>query len=133
MRLILLAAGLIGLYAIPLIIFGDRFDGAGLLEILQSDSPWAALLGVAAISADLVIPFPAHAIMTGFGMSQGWFVGGLLGAAGTFGAGVLVYWQCRLLGQRVVTFIAGNDNAVRRRASLNAMACGRLQCPAGSP
>lgn len=116
MRVLIAVAGLIGLSAIPLLILGDRFDSDEVLMFFQSNSPWAALSGVLAISLDLVIPFPAQAIMTNFGMTQGWFVGGLLGSVGTFSAGLLAYWLCRLLGQRALTLIAGDKDTARLTA-----------------
>jgi uncharacterized membrane protein YdjX (TVP38/TMEM64 family) len=116
MRLLLLLGGLVGLSAIPFMVFGERFEAGDFLAFIQSDSPWAAVLGVAAMAADLVIPFPAQAIMTNFGMSWGWFMGGLLGSAGTFTAGFLAYWLCRLLGQRAVNFIAGEEDAARLKS-----------------
>lgn len=113
MRILLIIVGLIALSAIPFLFFGDRFDTGAILEFFQSGSPLSLLLGVVAISVDLVIPFPAHAIMTGFGMTQGWFIGGLLGAIGTFSAGFLAYWLCRIIGQRAVKVIAGDGDIAR--------------------
>lgn len=113
MRILILLVGLIGLSAIPFLVFGDQFDTGAILDFIRSDSPWAALLGITAMAVDLVIPFPAHAIMTNFGLTQGWFIGGLLGSVGTFSAGLLAYWLCRLVGQRAVVFIAGDGDAVR--------------------
>jgi uncharacterized membrane protein YdjX (TVP38/TMEM64 family) len=119
MRLFMLVACLIALSAIPALIFGNQIDTGAVLEFFRSESLWISLLGVAAISVDLVVPFPAHAIMTSFGMTQGWFVGGLLGSAGTFTAGILAYWLCRLLGQRAVSFIAGDGNVARLASFFN--------------
>ena len=119
MRVLMLVACLIAISAIPVLIFGDRIDTGAVLDFFKSDSRWVPLLGVAAISVDLVIPFPAHAIMTGFGMTQGWFIGGLLGSAGTFVAGIIAYWLCRLLGQRAVSFIAGDGNVARLASFFN--------------
>ncbi len=116
MRILLLLAALVALLALPVLIFGDRFATDTLLDFIRSDSPWTALLGILAICADLVIPMPAHAIMTSFGMTRGWFAGGLLGATGTFSAGVLAYWLCRMLGQRAVIYIAGQASAARLHA-----------------
>ena len=100
------------------------------MAFLRSQRIWAALIGIGAISADLVVPVPAQAIMAALGLIYGALLGGLLATAGTFLAGFIAYWLCRLLGRRAALFIAGQRDMDRIHAffdryGLWAIACSR--------
>src|SRR5699024_3198499 len=113
MRILLLLLAVGALFAVPALLFEGWIDAERVLSLFQSQSPWVAMFGIAAICADLFIPFPAQAIMTLFGENYGWFIGGLLATAGTFCAGLLAFELCRLMGQKMVVIIAGKRGLAR--------------------
>lgn len=120
MRIILIVIFIVTIFAIPVVIFGDRIEDylnfERIIFLLKEHGSLAAVAGIAAISADLFIPTPAHAIMTGFGLVHGWFVGGVLASAGTFLAGTIAYWLSRVMGQRAARFIAGEEDMEKLHA-----------------
>lgn len=117
MRILGLMLAIVALFAIPFLIFGERIEEylvpARIIDILRAHGVLAAIAGIAAISADLVIPTPAQAIMTAFGLVHGWLIGGLLATTGTFLAGTIAYWLSRLFGRRAAAYIAGERDMAR--------------------
>jgi uncharacterized membrane protein YdjX (TVP38/TMEM64 family) len=117
MRILIIIGLIVAFLAIPAFLVGDRFDelldAERVTALLRQHGALAALAGIVAISADLFVPMPAHAIMTSFGIVHGWLLGGLLASAGTFLAGMIAYWLCRLLGPKVAVAIAGQRDMDR--------------------
>ncbi len=114
MRLFLMILGLAVLFAAPLLVFGDRFDaalsGEQAAARLREFGAWAAAAGVGLIVADLVLPIPATAVMTAFGVVYGALMGGLLASAGSFCAGSIAYGASRRWGRRAALRLVGHDD-----------------------
>jgi uncharacterized membrane protein YdjX (TVP38/TMEM64 family) len=114
MRLALLFFAVVLLMIVPVLIFGDEIDdyfsGEEGLRRLQDYGDCAWLVGIGLLVADLLLPVPSTAIITGLGMLYGPWLGGIIGSAGSLLAGLVAYGGCRLLGQRFVRFLLGTTN-----------------------
>lgn len=120
MRLFLIVLALAALFALPLAIFGDRFDsaleGPAAVSWLKSyGMEWAWAVAIGLIVADLVLPVPATAVMAALGILYGPVTGGLLGAGGSMLAGAGAYSLARLLGRRGALLLVGARDLVRAR------------------
>jgi len=111
LRTALLVLVILGVLAIPIFLFGERFedmlDGQRALAFVRAQGPWGAIVAIALIMADLVVPLPAPAIMAALGLIYGPVLGGLYASAGSFCAALLGYGLCRLIGPRAAAWIAG--------------------------
>jgi len=120
MRLLLIFIGLALLFAIPLAVFGERFDRAfaqqGGAEWLRGFGTWAWAVGIGLLVADLVLPIPATPVMSALGIIYGPVVGGLIGGAGSVLSGSIAYGLTRLLGRRAAVFLAGERDLQRAEA-----------------
>jgi len=120
MRLFALFAALLLLFAIPLLIFGDRFDlslsGASGVDKLRAYGPAAGLMGMGLLVADLVLPIPSTPLMAVLGLIYGPWIGGLYGSAGIFAAGALAYSLTRSLGPRAARVLVGERDLQRAQA-----------------
>ncbi len=98
---------------LPFVVWGADFETALSPERLAASfrdaRAWAWLAGMGLLVADLFLPVPGTAVMSALGLVYGWFLGGLLSAAGSVGAGMLAYGLCRKLGRRTAQWIAGKD------------------------
>lgn len=116
-RLVLLVLLILLVLAVPIMLFGDRFemmfDGERALAFVRAQGPWGGVVGIGMIMADLFIPLPAPAIMAALGMIYGWMVGGLLASIGSFAAAALGYLLCRLIGPRAAGWVAGPEQVER--------------------
>lgn len=114
MRLYLLIFAFVLAMLIPVFIFDEEIDeqfgGENGLALLQTFGAWAWLVGIGLIVSDLVIPMPSTAVIAGLGMLYGPWLGGLIGGIGSILAGVVGYFGCRMLGQRVVNVLVGEAN-----------------------
>src|SRR5687767_11256169 len=119
MRLFLVIIGLVMLMLVPVVIFDDEIDeyfgGEEGLQRLQGFGDWAWLVGIGLIVADLVLPVPSTAVISGLGMIYGPWLGGLLGGIGSTLAGLVAYGGCRLLGKPFVHFLVGEASLDKLR------------------
>ncbi|GMU24659.1 MAG: hypothetical protein AMXMBFR13_47320 [Phycisphaerae bacterium] len=119
MRLLYLCVALAVLFALPLLIFQDRFDAAiesvGGAAWLRGYGSWAWAAAIGLQVADLVLPVPATVIMAGLGVVYGPVLGGLIGAAGSMLAGALAYGAARLLGRPAARFLVGERDLEQAR------------------
>ncbi|HEY0938600.1 MAG TPA: VTT domain-containing protein [Steroidobacter sp.] len=110
-RLALLVLTVLGVLAVPAIVFGERFeealDGAKALEFVRAQGAWSGVVGVGLIVADLVIPLPSPAIMAALGLIYGPLLGGVVASLGSFLAALVGYTLCRLIGPRAASWITG--------------------------
>lgn len=117
MRLYVVSFAIVALMVLPVFIFGDQIDayfsGEEGLERLRAFGPWAWMVGIGLLVADLLLPVPATAIITALGMLYGPWLGGLIGSTGSLLAGVVAYGGCRMLGQRFLDFLVGRANLDR--------------------
>src|SRR5688572_4948220 len=124
MRLLVVFLGLAALVLISFFIWGDSlmeiFSQAGTIAWLEGTGKWAWLLAVVLLMGDLLLPLPATLIMAAIGYIYGPIAGGLISAGGSFLAGSLGYWLCRLLGERTARRVLGEkDYALGKKLSGN--------------
>src|SRR5690242_2060464 len=98
MRLIWLTLALALAVIVPFLIWGGRFEQwltlEGTVATIRSWGPFGWLGVIALLVGDLFLPIPATPVMSAAGYLYGWFVGGLLSAAGSFLAGTVAYLLC---------------------------------------
>lgn len=88
--------------------FGRMFTGDALQTWLASyGREWGWLVAVLLLVADLVLPLPGTAVMSGLGYVYGAWWGGLAAAAGSFLSGALAYGLCRKFGGRMAVRLMG--------------------------
>jgi uncharacterized membrane protein YdjX (TVP38/TMEM64 family) len=68
---------------------------------------WAAAIGL--LVGDLFLPIPASAVVATVGVIYGTFWGGVIGAVGSFLAGLVAYALARLAGRRAGRFLASEQ------------------------
>ncbi len=114
MRLVLTFLAIALLITIPFLIWGDWFErmftGDALQQWLASyGKPWGWLAGMLLLTADLVLPVPGTAVMSGLGYVYGAAAGGLVSAAGSFLSGALAYGLCRKCGEPMARRLMGGQ------------------------
>lgn len=117
MRLFLLFLGLAALVLIPFFIWGDdlmsAFSEAGAIAWLNQFGNWAWAVGILLLMGDLLLPLPATVIMAALGYTYGFLWGGLISAIGSFVAGSLGYWLCRMFGKKTALKLLGEKDFER--------------------
>ena len=68
---------------------------------------WAVAIGL--LVGDLFLPIPASAVVATVGVIYGTFWGGVIGATGSFLAGLVAYALARLAGRRASRFLANEQ------------------------
>ena len=92
---------------------GAFFLWGGFFENLLTGEPGASpgprdwLFVVGLLTLDVFLPIPATAVLASLGMAYGPWLGGAIGALGTFCAGATGYVLCRLLNERAARFLIG--------------------------
>ncbi len=98
----------------PFLVWGDGIEHAltalSATEWTERFGGWAWLIGVLLLTADLVLPIPATAVMTALGVLYGPLLGGLLAAGGSFLAGGIGYLACRTFGRPAAVKILGEED-----------------------
>src|SRR4030095_13419058 len=111
MRLVWFTLGLALAVIIPFSIWGGRFEQwltlEGTVVTVRSWGAWGWVGVIGLLVGDLFLPIPATPVMSAAGYLYGWFVGGLIAAAGSFLAGTTAYLLCRSLGHRAAERIVG--------------------------
>src|SRR5687768_11267723 len=109
-RIALLILAIVAVLSVPYMIWGERvvdfWDAANILAYIRAQGPWAAVVGVGLICADLFVPMPGPAIMAALGLIYGVLPGGLISTFAAFLVGLLGYTLCRALGPRAAAWIA---------------------------
>jgi uncharacterized membrane protein YdjX (TVP38/TMEM64 family) len=117
MRLLTLFLVLAAVVLITFFIWGDSFmtifSERGAIQWLTNYGAWAWATGIVLLISDLFLPLPATLIMSAIGYIYGTVVGGLINTAGSFLAGALGYWLCRLVGGKVARRILGEKDFER--------------------
>lgn len=120
MRLLWLALAFAALLAVPFVCFGERFEswfiGDAAVRTLRDCGSWAWAAIIGLLMADLVLPLPGTALISAGGYVYGSFLGGLLGAAGSFFSGMIAYLLCRRFGRGVAARLAGAADLARGEA-----------------
>lgn len=120
MRLAAVFLALAVLVLIPFLIWGDWFErmfsGDALQQWLASQGlEWGWLLAILLLAADLFLPVPGTAVMSGLGFVYGTLWGGAIAAAGSFLAGALAYGLCRRFGEGMAVRLMGAAGYERGR------------------
>ena len=114
MRLLFLFLGLAILVLLSFFIWGDRlmeiFSQEGSIAWLAQYGNWAWAIAIVLLMGDLLLPLPATLIMAALGYIYGPIAGGLISVAGSFMAGSLGYWLCRLLGEKTALRLLGQKD-----------------------
>jgi hypothetical protein len=134
--LILLILVILAGIIVPFVIWGAWFDATlsleGARKWMESYGAWAWAAGMAALVADIVLPVPSTVVMSALGWMYGWWIGGLICAAGSMLSGIIAYAACRWLGRGAARWILRVRMvcAKARRFSRSA-AAGWWRCHAG--
>jgi uncharacterized membrane protein YdjX (TVP38/TMEM64 family) len=111
--ILVILAGII----VPFMIWGARFDAVFSLEgaraWMESYGDWAWAAGIVLLIADIVLPVPSTVVMSALGWMYGWWIGGLICAAGSMLSGMIAYAACRWIGRGAARWIAGEDGLRR--------------------
>jgi len=112
MRLVLTFIALAFIITTPFLIWGEwfarMFTGDALQEWLASyGRAWGWLAAVLLLVADLFLPVPGTAVMSGLGYMYGAWTGGLTATAGSFLSGSLAYGLCRWCGETAARRLMG--------------------------
>lgn len=117
MRLLLIFLILAALVLISFFIWGDDlmdiFTQEGSVTWLNQYGGWAWAIGALLLMGDLFLPLPATLIMSALGFIYGPWIGGLISTTGSFAAGSLGYWLCRLIGEKAAMRLLGEKDYVR--------------------
>jgi len=117
MRLLLIFIVLAALVLLSFFILGDSlmntFTQEGSIAWLNQYGTWAWVAAIALLLTDLVLPIPATIVMSALGYLYGPFIGGLISAVGSFLAGALGYWLCRLVGEKAALRLLGEKDYER--------------------
>jgi uncharacterized membrane protein YdjX (TVP38/TMEM64 family) len=117
MRLLLIFLILATVVLVTFFIWGDFFETFftydGTVTWLKDYGQWAWAIGIILLMSDLLLPLPATLIMAALGFIYGPVAGGLVAATGSFMAGSLAYWLCRLLGENTAIWLLGKKDYER--------------------
>lgn len=119
MRLIFWFLGFALLMVAAFQIWGQGWEGSwsegGAAVWLQQHGRFAWAVGLGLLVSDLLVPVPGTLVMSGLGYLYGPWLGGALAATGSFGAGLLGYGLCRVLGDSAARRILGEKDLARGR------------------
>ncbi len=117
MRLLLIFLALACLVLLSFFIWGDTlmniFTQEGSVEWLNQYGALSWIAAIMLLLADLVLPVPGTLVMSALGYIYGPFIGGLISALGSFMAGSLGYWLCRLIGEKAALRLLGKKDFER--------------------
>ena len=116
-KVFFLALGIGLIFAVAFGIWGSRFEllfsQQACTKWFHEIRPWAWIVGIGLLMADLVLPIPATGIMAALGNVYGVWMGGLLSTIGSIGAGFSGYGLARLAGKRGARLLASDDELAR--------------------
>jgi uncharacterized membrane protein YdjX (TVP38/TMEM64 family) len=119
MRLILAFLAFASIVLLSFAIWGDGlmqiFSPESSVSWLQQYGPWAWIVAMGLLMADLILPLPATIIMSASGYLYGFFYGSLISIIGSFLSGSIAYWLCRSLGEHTTRRILGEKDFERGR------------------
>lgn len=117
LRILFLIVAIVAVLAVPYFFWGDQIEEfwvkTNVVEYLRAQGPWAAVVGVALICGDLLVPMPSGAIMAALGLIYGFVPGALISIFASFLAGMIAYTLCRAIGPRAAAWIASEEEIER--------------------
>ena len=127
MRLFWIFLGLGIVFLIPFLIWGESMEAAfsvqGAVDWLSGFERWAWAAAIGLLFLDFILPVPGTAVMSALGYVYGPILGGFIASGGSFAAGAVAYFGCRLLGDGVARKLLGETD-YRRGIALFADAGG---------
>ncbi|MDP6546526.1 MAG: VTT domain-containing protein [Phycisphaerae bacterium] len=112
-KLVVVILVIVFVLLIPYFMWHEQMDAYFASESYQqwllSARPYAWIVGIALIVADLFLPIPAAPIMAAMGSLYGTIIGGLIATIGSILAGLCAYGLSRLLGVKAARFLAGES------------------------
>lgn len=110
-RLLLIFFALAVMVIVPFLIWGDSFERSMSFEEtvagMRKAGDWAWLIGIGLLLVDLFLPILGTVVMSALGLIYGWFLGGLISAAGSIASGLLAYGLSVKLGRGAARWLAG--------------------------
>ena len=114
---------LVTMVLIPFAFWGDvwtdRFTFSGSVAWLARFGQWAWLGGMVLLMGDLFLPVPGTLVMSAMGFIYGPILGSMLSILGSFCAGSVGYWMCRILGDRWAIRILGEKGFTQGQRTFN--------------
>ena len=90
-------------------LWGGYFEDLLTGESNAVPEKWDWLFVVGLLTLDVFLPIPATAVLASLGAAYGAWLGGAIGALGTFCAGTTGYLLCRVLNERIARFLIGEQ------------------------
>lgn len=113
LKLVIIAAGIVVLILVPYTLWHEPMDtyfaSPEFAAWVASAKPYAWAAAIALLVGDLVLPIPASIVVATAGVIYGTFWGGVIGATGSFLAGLVAYWLARLAGRGAGRFLASDE------------------------
>lgn len=113
LKLAIIAAGIVVLILVPYFLWHEPmdayFESPQFAAWVASAKPYAWAVAIALLVGDLFLPIPAAPVVATAGAIYGTFWGGVIGASGSFLAGLVAYALARLAGRKVSRFLATED------------------------
>ena len=96
-----------GLMVGAFFLWGGYFEEllTGRSNVIPGQWDWLFVVGL--LTLDVFLPIPATAVLASLGIAYGPWLGGAIGALGTFCAGTTGYLLCRVLNERAARFLIG--------------------------
>lgn len=113
LKLAVIVTGIVVLILVPYFLWNEPMDeyfqSAEFAEWVASARPYAWAVAIGLLIGDLFLPIPAPPVVAAVGVIYGAFWGGVIGAVGSFLAGLVAYCLARLAGRKAARFLAGEE------------------------
>lgn len=100
-------------------LWGEKFEllfnQQACIQWFAGIKPYAWIVGITLLVADLILPIPATAVIAALGNVYGIWLGTLISVIGSLSAGFSGYLAARLLGKKAIRIIASEDEIERFR------------------
>lgn len=132
-----IVASLILFVLVPYFLWHEEMDAyftsPEFAEWLLSARAYAWMVAIALMVGDLFLPIPASPIVATAGVLYGTFWGGVVGAAGSFLAGVVAYWLARLAGSKATRFLTSDEEMADLREFFDTWGLGGIVASRAMP
>ncbi|MBS3733454.1 MAG: TVP38/TMEM64 family protein [Phycisphaerae bacterium] len=112
-KLALIVAGIVVLILVPYVLWHEPMDAyfqsPEFAAWVASAKPYAWSIAIGLLIGDLFLPIPASPVVATAGVIYGTFWGGVIGAVGSFLAGLTAYGLARLAGHKAARLLAGEE------------------------
>jgi len=113
LKLAIIVAGIVVLILVPYFLWHEPmdayFESPEFATWVASAKPYAWAVAIALLVGDLFLPIPAVPVVATAGVIYGTFWGGMIGAVGSFLAGLVAYALARVAGRRAARFLASEE------------------------